>query len=59
MEVQDLRVQLNHSISREEVEVLKRELQKTEKQRAQLADHIEVRLLPLSTCPILVPGILI
>lgn len=42
MEIQDLRVQLNHSVSREEVEVMRRELQKTEKQRAQLADHIEV-----------------
>lgn len=42
MEVQDLRVQLSHSISREEIEVLKRELQKTEKQRVQLTDHIEV-----------------
>ena len=42
MEIQDLKVQLSHSISREEVEVLRRELQKSEKQRGQLAEHIEV-----------------
>ena len=42
MEIQDLRVQLSHTISREEVEVMRRELQKSEKQRLQLTEHIEV-----------------
>ncbi|KAF6040078.1 CEP128 [Bugula neritina] len=41
MEIQDLRVQLSHMISREEGEVMRRELQKTEKQRQQLTEHIE------------------
>ena len=43
MEIQDLKVQLSHSISREELEVMRRELQKNEKQRSQLTEHIEVR----------------
>ncbi|XP_067941862.1 centrosomal protein of 128 kDa-like isoform X2 [Watersipora subatra] len=41
MEIQDLKVQLSHSLSREEVEVMRRELQKNEKQRGQLTEHIE------------------
>ena len=49
MEIQDLRVQLSHTISREEVEVMRRELQKSEKQRLQLTEHIEVSM-PLSDC---------